>query len=52
MLEQHNTWLNQELTEKVSTLLKEKRSASDMEMEMRSKLTMVCGKSISIDLIN
>ncbi|KAH7301850.1 hypothetical protein KP509_23G046200 [Ceratopteris richardii] len=38
ILEQHNSWLNEELTEKIDMLLKERRAASDVEMDLRSKL--------------
>eukprot|EP00250_Pteridium_aquilinum_P020517 c24845_g1_i1 orf=374-6757(+) len=39
LLEQHNSWLNEELTDKVDTLLKERRTSSDLEMELYSKLS-------------
>lgn len=39
LVEKHNSWLNEELTDKVNALLKERRTSSDLEMELRSKLS-------------
>ncbi|MCO5568314.1 hypothetical protein L7F22_022013 [Adiantum nelumboides] len=39
LLEQHNSWLNEELSDKVDTLLKERRASTDVEMELQSKLS-------------
>lgn len=38
LLEQHNSWLNEELKDKVNTLLREQRKSADVEMDLRSKL--------------
>ncbi|MCO5577127.1 hypothetical protein L7F22_030950 [Adiantum nelumboides] len=39
LLKQHNSWLNEELSDKVDTLLKERRASTDVEMELQSKLS-------------
>ncbi|CAM6117186.1 unnamed protein product [Calypogeia fissa] len=38
LLEQHNSWLNEELTEKVKGLMDERHSSAELEAELQSKL--------------
>lgn len=40
-MEQHNVWLNEELTAKVNALFEERHESAETEAELRSKLTEV-----------
>jgi nucleoprotein TPR len=41
LVEQHNVWLNEELTAKVSALLEERHESAETESDLKTKLAEV-----------